>query len=109
MVAFGDSTANMPWSWARFISRMSGGKIRLVNNACIAGETSAQIASRWSRDGEPWKPDIVAIQMGTNDSVSSSIVVPQYLALIKKACQLASNPYVFVLATIPTTSISRRA
>lgn len=101
LVALGDSNGQYAPGWVRTTARLAGGKIRIVNNACIAGETSAQIASRFGRDVEPFTPDLVMIQIGTNDSANSAAIVPMQRALIKQARSLRSDPYVFVCATVP--------
>jgi len=89
-----------PQSWATAIGR-SLGKLVLVNEAGVGGQTSTQILSRFDTDVAPFDPDVVAILAMTND-VSSGFTMATSIAnmkeLVAKTLAIGAVP---ILATIP--------
>ena len=62
LIIFGDSRCSM---WAPF-TPTNWGEVEFVNRG-IPGETTAQILGRLESDVTPLQPDLVVLQMGSND------------------------------------------
>lgn len=128
VVALGDSItlgsesyASGEWhrgSWARLAAGMSGQRFRLVRNAGIAGNTSAQMLTRFDTDVTPYTPSVVLVMAGTND-VSTAVsaggatpdatVIATYranmAAIVAKCHAIGATP---VILTIPPNDTNAR-
>lgn len=128
IVALGDSItlgsesyASGEWhrgSWARLAAGMSGQRFRLVRNAGIAGNTSAQMLARFDTDVTPYTPGVVLVMAGTND-VSTAVsaggatpdatVIATYranmAAIVAKCHAIGATP---VILTIPPNDTNAR-
>lgn len=105
-VALGDSlTAGVSvQTWVTMASWLSLGRLQLVKNAGVGGNTSAQMLSRFDTDVTPYAPNLVTILAGTNDtgqSVPLSTFQSNIQAIVAKCRAIGAVP---VLATMPPNS-----
>lgn len=61
------------WGWTAQAVFLSDGRIQQLYNAGVPGQTSAQIASRFSTDVLAYSPATVNIMAGTNDATTGSL------------------------------------
>ena len=128
VVALGDSItlgsesyATGEWhrgSWARLAAGMSGQRFRLVRNAGIAGNTSAQMLARFDADVTPYTPSVVLVMAGTNDvsmavsaggATPDATVIATYranLTAIAAKCHAIGATPIFL--TIPPSDTTNR-
>lgn len=84
------------WTWC---ARRLGQRLRLVNNAGISGQTSAQILARFATDVAAYSPGYVVILAGRNDGPIGSAATRANLA---KMYDLAASIGAVVIAcTLP--------
>lgn len=95
----------------------SGGRIQIVRNAGVGGNTSGQMITRFDEDITPYAPGVVVLRAGTNDLTGlASPLDPgqvserleQYktniVALVAKVRQIGAAP---VLMSVPPSSGSQ--
>lgn len=63
----GSGIQNQGSAWPTHMVMASQGRMRLIRNAGISGNTSAQMLARFDTDVTPWKPEVVVVVAGTND------------------------------------------
>lgn len=108
LVSLGDSntqgSGNTPWSGSHeaIVSR-AGGKIIGVKNAGISGQDCAAISNRIVTDVVAYKPDVVVMQVGTNNSYQASVILP-YIESMVKVLLGATDAVVVVCSTYPSTT-----
>jgi lysophospholipase L1-like esterase len=107
-VAMGDSLtawpSDNPWP-----SRLDGvdARLRMVNNAGVPGDTTAQMRGRFSSDVLAYNPNVVLIMGGTNDlgtGVSPNTTIANLKAMIIAA--KAKKIRVFLLLIPPDSMLS---
>lgn len=109
-VALGDSitaaqtdNTNNAWgsSWPLYAMLKSQGRLRLVRNAAVGGNTSANMLARFDSDVTPYAPNIVTLLAGTNDiatGVAFATFQANIAAIVTKIRTIGAVP---VLGTIP--------
>jgi lysophospholipase L1-like esterase len=101
----GTSSSLQTWgqSYAALVGVLYGNLIRMVHNAGVPGNTSAQMIARFATDVTPFAPDIVLILAGTNDlSTTSGITLAQSQANIQALVQMTlAIGAIPILQTIP--------
>lgn len=98
-------------SFAPLACGLSQGRLLMVRNQGIAGQTSAEVLARFDTDVVAYAPGIVHILAGTNDveSVSGSVTLANILAMVKRAKATGSLPIVGTLPPKDTaTTIGQR-
>jgi lysophospholipase L1-like esterase len=94
MVVIGDSitaadvdTANNIHGngWASYMAIASNGRLRLMRNAGVGGETSTSIAARFTTDVLAHSPGYVGIMAGTNDTNWTTQTLANVEAMIRAA------------------------
>jgi len=68
-------------------SFLSGNRIKLLHNAGMSGETTAQILARITRDVAPYMPSHVAVLAGTNDvrnGVATATTIANLLTIYQR-------------------------
>jgi lysophospholipase L1-like esterase len=98
---YGDSIQHM-------LSAYSGGKLELIKNAGVAGQSSTLILARFDTDVTPHNPGVVFIMARTNDysggsgaPVSFATSKANHEALIAKCAAIGAVP---IMATTPPVS-----
>jgi len=105
-VALGDSiTAGI--SNGRYMDMtqlVSMGRMRLVKNAGVGGDTAAMMLARFDADVAPYSPNLITILAGTNDTgVTAALASYQtsIQAIVGKCYAIGATP---VIMTIPPNS-----
>lgn len=110
LVVIGDSITAWNWSdysnnvhsdsWATHLALGSGGKLHLIRNAGIGGNTTAQMLARFDSDVMAYLPDggWVGIAGGTNDPDGVTDTYPNIEAMINRA--LVGKCKVFLCSNI---------
>lgn len=86
------------WTWA---SVLSGHRLRLLNNAGVFGQGSAQILARFGTDVAPYKPGWVTIMAGNNDAaggVDAPTIITNLTAMLDAVRGIGARA---ILYTIP--------
>jgi lysophospholipase L1-like esterase len=108
-VALGDSLT--AWPDTPWPSRLdaSDSKLKLVNNAGVPGNTTAQMRARMDSDVYAYNPDVLFVLGGTNDlgmGVSASATIANLRAIVVGA---KAHKITVILLTIPPESYSGSA
>jgi len=113
-IGLGDSNCfgygNSPWSsfYESAVSK-SGGKLVGVKNAGVPGENSDAISKRVLTDVMPYAPDLVIVQIGTNDNRVASAILPYLSKIINTVIDYSETCIVLVCSTFPARSGSAAA
>jgi lysophospholipase L1-like esterase len=108
-VALGDSLTAWPSTpWPNRLDAADS-KLKMVNNAGIPGNTTAQMRARLNRDVYPYKPDVLFVLGGTNDlglGISGSATIANLRAIIVDA---KAHKITVILLVVPPDGYSSMA
>lgn len=93
----------------QWLNGFSGGRLKLVTNfnQGVGGETSVQVAARFTTSLTPLNPKVVLANGGINDllsSVSATTVLTAWDSMISQAATM--GVYLIVLPPLPTSSLT---
>ena len=102
------SAQNYGISMPSYLHYLSKGRVLKTRQAGVAGNTAAQMLARFDTDVTPYRPSVVVIMAGTNDTNDSTpTTLADYItamrALVAKVRAIGAQP---VLSTIPPNVIS---
>lgn len=93
-------------SWVSYLSVLSNARLRLLRNAGIGGNTTAQILARLQADAIEYGPEFVLIGGGTNDQsqgVPEATTRANILAIVAAVREAGMTP---MLRTVPPSDVS---
>lgn len=99
-----NSTNYQSNSWPLWASLFSAGRIWMVRNAGIGGNTTTAMLARFDSDVTPYKPNVVCLMAGTNDvsqNVTTATFQSNVRAIHAKCREIGAA---LVLSTITPTS-----
>ena len=96
----GDVITHGDASWTTYAGVLSNQAMQMVYNAGIGGQVTAQMLARFDTDVTPWKPHMVTLLAGTNDTGVTAFAAwsADYISIIKKIITIGAAP---ILITLP--------
>lgn len=91
-------------SWPVWASMLTSQRLRYVRNAGVFGNTSAQMLARFDTDVTPYKPRVITVMCGTNDtgqSVPLGTISSNIRSIVAKIRAIGARP---ILITCPPTA-----
>jgi lysophospholipase L1-like esterase len=98
-------------SYGFFVELFAGQRIRHVRNAGIGGNTSAMVLARFDADVAPYRPTVVSLLVGVNDSflgVPDADFRANVTALVARIRAIEATPVLGTVTPISTADAAHR-